>query len=207
MLRRFKINREKIAGVLRQALSPAFLLILFVSCLLWFTTKLGYEYTSQMPLNVRIDGQKYRVTALVQGRGSTLMAQRLSLKSPLNLSLDDLSSRSSRETEGALTITPASLQRAINDVINELKVVQIVEAPEFIPAPEEEEVSEEASVEEGDAVETPREIRRRERQERREKRALEKAEAEAEKAAKEEAEKVAREEAEAIEAAKAKSKR
>lgn len=90
-----------------------------------------------MPLKVRIDGQKYRITAKVSGRGSIIVAQRLSLKSPLNLSLSELSSRSSRETPGALIITPASLQRAINNVINELKVTQIIEAPEFIPEPKE----------------------------------------------------------------------
>ncbi|MDR2890076.1 MAG: hypothetical protein LBV18_00455 [Alistipes sp.] len=189
MLKGFNINRERVIGVLRQALSPAFLLILLVSCLLWFTTKLGYEYTSQMPLKVRIDGQKYKVTALVTGRGSTILAQRLSLKSPLDLSLDDLSSRSSRQTKGALTITPASLQRAINDAVNELKVEQIVEAPEFVPAPKE--VAADADGDGNDDGETAREKRKRERQERRDKRAAEEAEA---KAAKE------REEAEAAKA-------
>ncbi len=129
------ISADAIRSLLRQALSPAFLLILLGSCLLWFTSKLGYEYKTEMPLKVRIDGQKYRLTAVVSGRGSTLVAQRMSLKSPLSLSLDELSSRSSRETPGALIITPASLQRAINDVINDLKIEQIVEAPEFTPEP------------------------------------------------------------------------
>jgi hypothetical protein len=167
--KKYVFNRDSVKSVLQQALSPAFLLILLGSCLLWFATKLGYEYTTEMPLNLRIDGQKYRITAQVTGRGSTLLAQRLSLKSPLNLTLDELSSRSSRETPGALTITPASLQRAINGTINELVVKQIVNAPEFIPAPVTTESDDKDKVlqDTDNKVETPREKRRRERQEKR----------------------------------------
>lgn len=128
---------EKIRKGLRQLLSPAFILILLGSCLLWYTSKLGHEYTAEMPINVRIDGQKYRITAMVTGRGSQIVAQRLSLKSRLEITLDDLSYRASRETEGALIITPASLARAINDKISDLVIDEVIEAPEFVPAPPE----------------------------------------------------------------------
>ncbi len=134
---------ENLRKTLGQLLSPAFLLILLGSCLLWYTSKLGYDYTAEIPLNLRIDGQKYRVTAKVSGRGSQIVAQRLSLKSALNVALSDLSYRASPETEGAIMITPASLARAINDQIAGLVVEEVVEAPDFVPAPvEEPEISE-----------------------------------------------------------------
>lgn len=134
-------------------LSPAFILILLGSCLLWYTTKLSYNYTTEMPVNVRIDGKKYRITATVTGRGSQIVAQRLSLKSRLEISLDDLSYRASRETEGAILITPASLARAINAKITNLTIDEVVDAPEFVPAPPEPEEPEESEVDEAEKKE------------------------------------------------------
>lgn len=132
------IDRERVVKVLRQALSPTFLLILLGSFLLWYTSKLSYDYTTEMPLDLRIDGQRYRITAIVTGRGSVLVGQRLSLKGPLHITLDELSTSPSTETEGALTITAASLQNAINGKTRELNITQIVDAPDFVPAPPEE---------------------------------------------------------------------
>ncbi len=80
------ITADKTRKVLRQAVSPAFLVSLLCSALLWYTTRLSNEYDTDIPLNIRIDGQKYRLTATVSGRGSTILAQRLSLKRRLRLS-------------------------------------------------------------------------------------------------------------------------
>lgn len=128
------ITGENVRKVVREALSPTFLVIFLASALLWYTTKLSSEYTAEMPLTIRIDGQKYRLTAIVSGRGSTILAQRMSLKRKLNLTLEELSPRPSRGILGALTIAPPSLQNAINGKMSDdLRVVQIVDAPEFIP--------------------------------------------------------------------------
>ncbi len=135
VLKKLNINRDSLKKLVQQALSPAFLVILLGSFLLWYMTKLSYEYTTEMPLNVRIDGQKYRVTAIVHGRGSVLMAQKLLLKGKLNLKMDDLSVRQSKNDPHALTITPASLQRAINSEIKDLDVTQVIDAPDFVPEP------------------------------------------------------------------------
>lgn len=103
-------------------------------------SKLSYDYTTDIPINVHIDGKKYRLTATVTGRGSKIVAQRLSLKSRLDVALSDLSYRASPETEGAIMITPASLERAINARITDLTIDEVVEAPDFVPAPPEPEL-------------------------------------------------------------------
>jgi hypothetical protein len=175
------ITGESVRKVAKEALSPTFLLILLGATLLWYTSKLSHEYTTDMPLGVRIDGKKYRLTATIKGRGSNIVAQRLSLKSRLDFALDELSSHRSTETPGALVITPASLQKAINGKINDLEIVQVTDAPDFMPPVKEEEVADKPKkkeIEEADG-ETPKERRQRERAERREAKAAEKAEAEA----------------------------
>jgi hypothetical protein len=133
--RLLNIIADKTRGVLRQALSPTFVIIVLISGLLWYASKLNKEYDTDIPMNIRIDGQKYRLTATVTGRGSTILAQRLSLKRRLSFTLDELSPRPSRKTLGALTIAPTSLQRAINNKIppGELKIVQVIDAPDFVP--------------------------------------------------------------------------
>ncbi len=148
------ITGESVQKVLRQAISPTFLTMLLIAALLWYTSKLSDVYDYEMPLNIRIDGQKYRLTAIVKGRGSSILAQQLSLKRRLNFTLDELSPRKSRQTIGALTISPTSLQGAINGKISDLSIVQVVDAPEFVPAPVSDEVGDEVEVEGGVNKET-----------------------------------------------------
>lgn len=136
MTKKSYISRERMKGMLGQILSPAFLIILLGSFLLWYMTKLSHEYTTEIPLNVRIDGQKYGITAVVSGRGSLLMAHKLSLRK-VNLHAEELTMRRSKDIPGAMTITNSSLLKAISAKTGGLKVVQIVDAPDFIPEPEE----------------------------------------------------------------------
>jgi hypothetical protein len=129
--KRLNINIESVRKLLGHAISPVFLVLLLSSFVLWYATKLGENYDIEMPLNVRIDGQKYRVTAEVQGKGSTLLAQRLSLKSKISIKLTELKARKSPDSPNTLIITPESLIRAISSKTNDLKVVQIIEMPDF----------------------------------------------------------------------------
>jgi hypothetical protein len=155
---------ERIRGILRQALSPTFLIVLLGAAMLWYISKLGEEYTTEIEMGIRIDGQKYRLGVIVNGRGSAILAQQLSLKSRVDLTLDELSPRPSRETLGALTITPASLAKAINNKkISGLTVMEVTDAPEFTPPG-----ADEAEKDKKDNdKETAREKRKRERLERR----------------------------------------
>ncbi len=155
------ITGDSVRKVAREALSPTFIFILLSSALLWYTSKLSHEYTTDIPLGIRIDGQKYRIAVTIRGRGSHIMAQRLSLKSRLGFTLDELSSRRSTETPGALIIAKTSLQNAINSKINDLVIVQVTEAPEFTPSPRE-------ATDGNSDAETAKERRQRERRERKE---------------------------------------
>jgi len=118
----------------RQMLSPTFLVILLAASLMWYTSKLNRPYDTEMGLDIRIDGQKYRMTAIVSGRGTAILARKLSLKRSQNFTLDELSARRSRTNVGAYTFAPASLQKAINDRLgNDFVVVSVTDAPEFVP--------------------------------------------------------------------------
>lgn len=131
ILKKLNINRESLRELLKHALSPVFLILLLTSFVLWYTTKLGKEYTTQMPINVQIDGRRYKLTAEVHGKGSTLMAQRLALKSKINIALSELSVKPSPDDLSVLVITPASMLKAINAKTSDIKVLQIIDMPDF----------------------------------------------------------------------------
>lgn len=171
------ITGEAVRKAIREMLSPTFLLILSGVTLFWFASRLNIQYPTEMSLSIRIDGEKYRFDAIVSGRGSAIMARRLSLKRRPDFTLEELSYRRSNETPGALTMNKVSLQRATNNKINDpdFTIVEVVDAPEFIPPTVESE--------DDATTETAKERRQRKRKERREARQADKAaETESEKA-------------------------
>ncbi len=126
----FYINGESVRKALRQLLSPVFLLILLATTLMWFASELSRQYTTEIPLHIRVEGEKYRLTAVVQGYGSTILAQRLSLNRKPAFTLEELFA----DPSGGITLQ--SLVRAIDPRLKNLTVVQIVEAPGLLPETE-----------------------------------------------------------------------
>lgn len=125
---------ERARRIVRQMLSPTFLVILLTAAVIWYASKLNNPYDTEMALYIRVDGQKYRVTTIVSARGSAILARKLSLKRLQNFTLEELSARRSRTNVGAYTFAPASLQKAINDRLgDDFVIVSVVDAPEFVP--------------------------------------------------------------------------
>jgi len=157
---------ERARRMVRQMLSPTFLVILLTAAVMWYTSKLSTTYDTEMGLDIRIDGQKYRVTAIVSGRGTAILARKLSLKRAQNFTLDELLARRSRTNVGAYTFAPASLQKAINDRMgDDFVIVSVTDAPEFVPHSSEKKAKKSSATEEKDKVSRreKRAVRREER--------------------------------------------
>ncbi|MBQ5853306.1 MAG: hypothetical protein IIW53_04355, partial [Rikenellaceae bacterium] len=52
---------------LRNSVSPVFVLLLFASFVLWYITKLDYNYTTDIPVRVNLDGYKFKVECTAEG--------------------------------------------------------------------------------------------------------------------------------------------
>lgn len=137
--KKININKETFRRLLKHALSPVFLVLLLSSFVLWFTTQLGIVYDTEIPINIRIDGQKYRITADVRAKGSTLMAQRLSLKSKISLKSSELTAKPSPDDPAWLIVDEGALRALVNSKTSDLEIKKITTLP-AIPAdvPEEE---------------------------------------------------------------------
>ena len=61
---------KSIDNFFRNSVSPIFVLMLFVSFALWYISKLDYDYTTNIPVRVNIDGYKFKIECTAEGRGS-----------------------------------------------------------------------------------------------------------------------------------------
>ena len=118
----------------KQLLSPVFITLLIASLILWYVSKLGYTYTTEMPVTINIDGQKIKVTCMVEGRGTALWGQRMSLRNKINIKLADLRTRPS-DNPPYIIIDSASLSKVMSLKANsgDFRIISVTEIPEFNP--------------------------------------------------------------------------
>lgn len=107
---------------LRSRVSSAFLVSLFLSFIFWYSGKLQYTYTAEVPITVVIDGENYRVSCVVETTGHNIISARFFNRHKVKLNSSDLTILPVEGSEGKRKITPESLQNAISLRYSDLKV-------------------------------------------------------------------------------------
>ena len=126
--------KDLLRKFLKQLISPVFITLLFASLILWYVSKLGYTYTTEMPVNINIDKQRLKVTCLVEGRGTALLGQRMSLRSKINIKSSELRTKPSGNPP-YVAIDSASLGKILSLKANsgDFRIISVTDIPEFIP--------------------------------------------------------------------------
>lgn len=106
----------------RSRVSTAFLISLGLSLIFWYSGKLQYTYTTEIPMNVVIEGEKYRVTCVVEGTGHNILSARYFGRRTVKLNPAEITTVAIEGEEGARMITPESLQSAIALRYSEIKI-------------------------------------------------------------------------------------
>ncbi len=116
---------------LRHYISPAFLVMLTASFILWYIAKLSYTYTTDLDVDVKIGSQKVEVSCVVEGVGTNLFGYRLYKGGKLSIPLTELKyyRSSGLGDSGDLIVDPQSLRNAISVRYSDIKVVSIGEIP------------------------------------------------------------------------------
>ncbi len=116
---------------LRHYLSPAFLVMLTASFVLWYIAKLSYTYTTDLDIDVKVGDSKFRVNCVVEGVGTNLFGYRLYKGGKVSIPLDELKYDHSidESTFGDIIIDPQSLQNAISVRYSDIKVVSVGSVP------------------------------------------------------------------------------
>lgn len=123
---------KKISAWFRKSVSPAFLLMLLLSTILWYLTKLGYTYTAAIPVSVDIEGNRFKVECMAEGTGYRIVAHRFLKHKTIAVPISDLNITPSVLNEGWFTISPHSLQNAISLRNSDIRIISIESIPDII---------------------------------------------------------------------------
>lgn len=115
---------------LRKYISPAFVVMLVISFFMWYIIKLGYTYTTELPVYLNIDGRQVRVTAVAEATGFRLAAQRYSGRKGISVRWSELEVTPSATNSRAVVISPYSLQNIISLRNPDIKIISMGNIPE-----------------------------------------------------------------------------
>ncbi len=115
---------------LRHYISPAFGVMLFAAFVLWYIAKLGYNYTTDLEIEVRAADSKFKVACVVEGVGTNLFGYRLYKGGKVSIPLKELSyTRSIDSRYNDIIIDPQSLQNALSVRYSDIKIKSIGSLP------------------------------------------------------------------------------
>ena len=106
-------------------------MMLLLSLILWYLTKLGYTYTAEIPVTVEIEGNRFRIECLAEGTGYRIFSHRFLRQKPVRLTMDEIQASPSIINEGRYIINPYSLQNAISVRNTDLRIISLGDLPEI----------------------------------------------------------------------------
>lgn len=106
----------------RTNVSSAFIVSLFLSFIFWYSGKLQYTYTAEIPITVIIDGESHTVSCVVEATGHNIISARFLDRHKVKLNSSDLTIIPMEGSATKRKVTPESLQNAISLRYSDLKV-------------------------------------------------------------------------------------
>jgi Tfp pilus assembly protein PilO len=120
---------KEIAGSLRRRITPAFLVALFLSFIFWYSGKLSYTYTAEVPISVTIEGERHRVTCVVEGTGHNIISTRYFKRKKVKLRRTDVVMLPVEGVSDTYQVTSESLHNAIAVRNANLKIISVSALP------------------------------------------------------------------------------
>ena len=114
-----------IENFFRSSVSPIFVLLLFASFALWYITKLDYDYTTDIPVRVNLDGYKFKVQCTAEGRGSDLVAHRFNMVDRTKLTFSRVIHAPLATDSCEIVLSPSSLMNAIATTYPDIRILSI----------------------------------------------------------------------------------
>ena len=112
-------------------LSPAFLVMLGLSLLMWYLSKLDYTYTAEVPVSLRFEGEKYRVMCMAEGTGRQIVGHRWFARRAISLDTSKVVLLPVEGKDGYYSIEAGSLQNFISVNHSDLRIISIGTPPEL----------------------------------------------------------------------------
>ena len=122
----------EIAGMVKQRITPAFLVALGLALIFWYSGKLKYTYTAEVPVTVIIEGERHRATCIMEGTGHSIIGARYFKRKMVKLQRTDIEMKPVEGMSDTWEVAPESLQSAISVRYPSLKVLSVSRLPYII---------------------------------------------------------------------------
>lgn len=129
MTRKIINNGKELIGKVKRRITPAFLITLAMAVIFWYSGKLGYTYTTEIPVSVQIEGQRVRTTCMVEGTGHNILSARYFKRRTVKLQRFDVELMLVDEESNTYEISPTSLQNALSVRNSSLKIISVSRMP------------------------------------------------------------------------------
>ena len=120
----------------KSSISPAFILLMCASFIMWYILKLQYTYTTDYSVLVNIEGERLRVPCVVEGKGTNLFGYRVYMHKEIKIPLNDLKYTIDSQLDvdaaavvDSIIIDPQSMQSAISVRFSDIKVISVGDVP------------------------------------------------------------------------------
>lgn len=122
---------NNILAWIRRNVSSAFLVMLFLSTILWYLTKLGHSYVAKVPMTVEIEDTRVNIECVAEGTGYKIMRYRLTKGKPIKIVRTRVHLSPSVKSKDKFVIDPLSLQNAISSEVKGLSIISVGDLPEI----------------------------------------------------------------------------
>ncbi|MBO7300600.1 MAG: hypothetical protein J6U53_04230 [Tidjanibacter sp.] len=129
MTKKILAKSKELYGSVKKRITPAFLIMLALSLIFWYSGKLQYTYTTSIPITVSIEGERVRATCMVEGTGHNLLAARYFKRRVVKLQRFEVELLPVDSVSNTYEITPTSLQNVLSVRNSNLKILSVSRMP------------------------------------------------------------------------------
>lgn len=120
---------KEVYGRVKRRITPAFLVMVALSFIFWYSGKLQYTYTAEIPVTVEIEGERVRTTCVVEGTGHNIISAHYFKRKTIKLQRSEVELLPIDGVSNTYEISPTSLQNIISVRNSSLKVLSVSRMP------------------------------------------------------------------------------
>lgn len=129
MTKQILTKGKEIYGKVRRHITPAFLIALALSLIFWYSGKLQYTYTAEVPVSIVIEGERLRTTCVVEGTGHNIVAARYFKRKTIKVGRLDVDLLPVDGASNTYEVMPESIKNIITVRNPSLKVISVSRLP------------------------------------------------------------------------------
>ncbi len=117
----------------RKYISPLFVMMLLLATVLWYITKLGSSYTTEIEVVIHVEDAKFTTSYVAEGVGFKLLGYNLYKGGDIKVPLKELKYKtiSSKDGKRSIKLNEASLLNALTMRFNDIKIHSLAPIPEI----------------------------------------------------------------------------